>query len=519
MSKLSERIKPVVLIIMDGWGESSKAQGNAIKLAKLKAFPNLWRSYPHTTLRAHGEYVGLPVGTQGNSEVGHLNMGSGRIIYHPLVKINKAIKDKTFFKNKELLAAVRHCKARDSTLHLMGLVQDQTVHANQEHLFAILELCRKERFKDVLIHFFSDGRDSPPKSAQKNLTALEKAVRMTGVGRIATVMGRYYAMDRDNRWDRTEKAYNALIGNAERTAGTARTARTAKEAIAKAYSLGETDEFIKPTTIGNYNGIKKGDSIIFFNYRLDRARQITKAFVEKSFKEFKRKSIPDLYYVCMTEYYKDVPAHVAFKNESMSQLLGEVLARNGLKQLRISETEKYAHVTFFFNGQIEKPNKGEDRVLIPSPKVPTYDLQPEMSAYEITQKLVAAVRKGRYNVIICNLVNCDMVGHTGVMPAVIRAVETVDKCVGEITDAVLASGGAAFLTADHGNAELKRGKKGEILTAHTTSDVPFILVTGNERFKRVRLRKGILADIAPTMLELLGIKKPKEMTGSSLILH
>lgn len=505
-------IEPVVLVVMDGWGMRREKKGNAITMANPKNFKNLWKKYPNTMLKASGEYVGLPKGTQGNSEIGHLNIGSGRIPNVPLVRINNAIKDGFFFKNKTLLRAIAHCRKRCSTLHLMGLVQDQWVHAHQEHLFALLEFCRQQRFRNVAIHFFSDGRDTPPKSALKYLSALERVMRRTGIGRIATVIGRYYAMDRDNRWNRTELAYNALTGKPERTA------KSAKEAILSAYKLGESDEFIKPTAVGGFDGIKQGDAVIFFNYRLDRARQLTKAFVEKRFAHFKRQQLRDLFFVCMTEYYKDVPAHIAFGPVSMRNLFGEVVARNGLRQLRISETEKYAHVTFFFNGQVEKPNRGEDRILVPSPKVPTYDLKPEMSAYEVTDRLISEIRKKKYDVVICNLVNCDMVGHTGMMPAILKAVKTVDECVGKITTAVLGQGGAVLVTADHGNAELKYGRKGEILTAHTTSDVPLILVTDHQNLRSARLRRGVLADIAPTMLQLLGIKRPKEMTGSSLIL-
>jgi 2,3-bisphosphoglycerate-independent phosphoglycerate mutase len=507
-------VKPLVLIVMDGWGMGKNHKGgNAILMANPENFNRLWKSYPHTTLKAHGEWVGLPKGTQGNSEIGHLNIGSGRIVYHPLVQINKAIKDGTFFENKRFLGAITHCKKRRSSLHIMGLVQDQGVHAHQDHLFALLRLCAKEKFSNVFIHFFADGRDTPPKSAMKFLSALERKLRRLKVGKIATIMGRYYAMDRDNRWARTEKAYNALLGKPVRRA------LTPRDAIMSAYASGESDEFISPTAIGDFSGIKNGDSIIFFNYRLDRARQLTKAFVEKHFPYFKRQRLNDIFFVAMTEYYKGIPAHVAFEQVTMKNLFGTVIANKGLRQLRISETEKYAHVTFFFNGQIEKPNKGEDRILIPSPKVPTYDLKPEMSAYEITDRLIQELESDTYDVIISNLVNCDMVGHTGVMPAIIKAVKTVDECIGRIADAVIRKGGAVIITADHGNAELKRGKKGEILTAHTTSDVPFILVTEHPQFRHAKLRKGILADIAPTMLELLGIMKPEEMTGSSLIVH
>jgi 2,3-bisphosphoglycerate-independent phosphoglycerate mutase len=506
-------VKPVVLIVMDGWGIRKERKGNAIAMAKPKNFLSLWKRYPHTTLKASGEFVGLPKHIQGNSEIGHLNIGSGRIPDIPLIRINKAIKDGSFFKNKTLIGAINHCKKRGSTLHLMGLVQDQWVHAHQDHLFALLELCAKENFRNVDIHFFSDGRDTPPKSALRFLAELEKVMRRTKVGRIATVIGRYYTMDRDTRWERTRMAYSGLTGKPERSAPTAR------DAILQAYSLGETDEFIKPTAIGDFNGIKGGDAVIFFNYRLDRARQITKAFVERNFKGFPRKRMENVYYVSMSEYYKGMLTHVAFKPIKMRNLLGETISGKGLRQLRISETEKYAHVTFFFNGQIEKPNKGEDRILIPSLKIPTYDLEPEMRAREITDKLVSELRKDRYNVIICNLVNCDMVGHTGVMPATIKAVKTVDGCIGRIASAVVGCGGIMLITADHGNAELKQGEKNEILTAHTTSDVPFLLVTDNKMFRNVRLKKGDLTDIAPTVLDLLSIRKPKEMTGRSLILH
>lgn len=504
---------PVVLIVMDGWGIRKEKRGNAIAMARPKHFLSLWKRYPHTTLKAHGESVGLPKHIQGNSEIGHLNIGSGRIPDVPLTRINKAIKDGSFFRNKELIGAINHCKERGSTLHLMGLVQDQWVHAHQDHLYALLELCAKENFRNVDIHFFSDGRDTPPKSALRFLAGLERVMRRTKVGRISTVIGRYYTMDRDTRWKRTRMAYSGLTGRPERSAPTAR------DAILQAYRLGETDEFIKPTAIGGFGGITDGDAIIFFNYRLDRARQITKAFVERGFKGFPRKRMENVYYVSMSEYYKGMPTHVAFKPIKMRNLLGETISKKGLRQLRISETEKYAHVTFFFNGQIEKPNKGEDRILIPSLKIPTYDLQPEMRAREITDTLVSELRKGKYDVIVCNLVNCDMVGHTGVMPATIKAVRTVDGCIGRIASAVIGCGGVMLITSDHGNAELKQGKKNETLTAHTTSDVPFLLVTEDGAFNNVRLRKGDLKDIAPTVLELLSIRKPKEMTGRSLILH
>ena len=509
----TQRPKPVVLVIMDGWGLRKEKKGNAIAAANPKNFLSLWKKYPHTTLKAHGEAVGLPKGIQGNSEIGHLNIGSGRIPSIPLVRINQAIKNSSFFKNKPLLGAIHHCRKNNSTLHIMGLVQDQWVHAHESHLYALLELCRKERFRDVMIHFLTDGRDTPPKSSVEFLKRLEKEMRKTKVGTIATVIGRYYAMDRDKRWERTQKAYLGLIGKPERKA------KNAKEAIELAYSLGETDEFIKPTAIGNFEGVKEGDSLIFFNYRLDRARQITKAFVEKDFKGFKRERIKDLYYVCMSEYYDDVPAHVAFKPVFMHNLLGEIISKNGMKQFRTSETEKYAHVTFFFNGQVEKPNKGEDRVLIPSLKIPTYDIQPEMRAREITDTIISQMKKKKYDVIISNLVNCDMVGHTGNFPAIVKAVKTVDECIGRLAEEVIKHDGVLMITADHGNAEFKKGKKNEMLTAHTTADVPFIIVTEYEKLRGSKLRNGALKDISPTILDILGVNKPKEMTGKSLILR
>jgi 2,3-bisphosphoglycerate-independent phosphoglycerate mutase len=501
---------PLVLIIMDGWGMAPAGKGNAITLAGTPNFNYFWKNYPHTTLHAAGEPVGVPAGMQGSSEVGHLNIGAGRIVYQSWVRINNAIKDKSFFKNKEFLEAIGNCKKHKSALHIMGLVQDQGVHAHQDHLFALLRLCRMQKFRDVWIHFLSDGRDTPPKSALTYLHALEGEMKRTRVGRIGTVIGRYYAMDRDNRWERTHKAYVALAD------AIGMHVRDARHGIEKAYASGETDEFITPKIVRGYPGMKDSDSVIFFNYRLDRTRQLTKAFVEPGFKEFKRKKL-NLFYVGMTEYYSGMHAHVAFGPQNMKKLFGEIIAKAGLRQLRISETEKYAHVTFFFNGQIEKKNKGEDRILIPSPKVPTYDLEPEMSAYEITRRLVDELDKGRHDVIICNLVNCDMVGHTGKMQPIIKAVRTVDDCMGKIVRKALLMNGTVIITADHGNAEEKRGKNGEMLTAHTINDVPLILASLDDKLKNAELRNGKLADISPTMLQILGIKKPKEMTAESLI--
>ncbi|MCX6767637.1 MAG: 2,3-bisphosphoglycerate-independent phosphoglycerate mutase [Candidatus Micrarchaeota archaeon] len=503
-------VRPVVLIVMDGWGVSTRKKGNAIAAAKTPRFNSLWKKYPHTFLCASGECVGLPKGSQGSSEVGHLNMGAGRIVRQSLGRINKAIEDKSFSKNKAFNDAFENCRKHKSALHLMGLVQDQGVHAHQDHLFALIRLAAACGVSSVWVHFFSDGRDTPPKSSLKFLNRLEAEMKKSRSGEIGTVMGRYYSMDRDNRWERTEKAYEALVNACgQRTA-------TAREAIAAAYARGETDEFISPTIVGGFEGIAKNDSVIFFNYRLDRTRQLTKAFVEPKFGGFQRRRA-GVFFVCMTEYYAGVPARVAFPPENMKNLFGQVVAARGLRQLRVSETEKYAHVTFFFNGQIEKPNKGEDRVMVPSPKVPTYDLEPGMSAPQVTTKLVEAVKSDRYDVVICNIVNCDMVGHTGVWKAVLKAVETVDDSIGKITEAVKSAGGAAIITADHGNAEKKVDARGNVLTAHTTNKVPFILVCDRPELKRARLRRGVLADVSPTMLQLLGIPKPKEMTARSLV--
>jgi len=503
-------VRPVVLVVMDGWGVSERKKGNAIAAAKTPNFNELWKKYPHTLLCSHGECVGLPKGSQGSSEVGHLNMGAGRVVYQSLVRINKAIKDKSFFSNKAFGGAIENCRKNKSALHLMGLVQDQGVHSHQNHLYALLKLAASRGLKDVWVHFFSDGRDTPPKSALRFLEQLEAQMKENKTGKIGSMMGRYYAMDRDNRWERVQKAYDAL------TLLNGHKAQTAKEAIEAAYARGETDEFILPTLVGGFHGVKDNDSVIFFNYRLDRTRELTKAFVEPKFDCFPRKRLK-LTYVCMTEYYLGVPALVAFPPENMNNLLGQIVAAEGLKQLRISETEKYAHVTFFFNGQVEKPNPGEDRVLVPSPKVPTYDLQPEMSASEVTAKLVAAILSKKYSLIVCNLVNCDMVGHTGVWKATLKAVETVDDSIGQVVTAVNEVGGAALVTADHGNAENKMDDEGNVLTAHTINDVPFILVCENPTWKTVKLRKGVLADVSPTILELLGVAKPKEMTASSLV--
>lgn len=495
--------KPLILIILDGWGIRKEKKGNATKLAKIPFFNDCIKRYPHSQLEAAGEAVGLPKGFQGNSEVGHLNIGAGRIVREQLVVINNAVKDKSFFKNKAFLGAIANCRRHNSTLHIMGLIQDEGVHAHQNHLVALLELAKKSQLEKVLVHAFSDGRDAPPKSAMRHISFVGQAMKRLNTGEFATVIGRYYAMDRDKRWERTKVAYDCLVfAEGEKV-------NTAEEAIRKSYSEKQTDEFIKPKIIGSFDGIQENDSIIFFNYRLDRARQLTHAFLDKKFYYFRRKHLK-VHYVCMTEYYKGVPAAIAFPRQDMRNILGEVLSRNKKRQLRIAETEKYAHVTFFFNDEVEKPFKGEDRILIHSPKVATYDMQPEMSAYAITGKVVKAIEADVYDLIILNFANPDMVGHTGKMKAIVKALEHVDKCLERIVGKIVAKEGIAAITADHGNCEQKLGKT---KTSHTTNKVNFILIG-----KEAKLSDGKLCDIAPTILELLKIPKPKEMTGKSLII-
>jgi 2,3-bisphosphoglycerate-independent phosphoglycerate mutase len=502
---------PLILIIRDGWGINPKKDGNAVLLAKVPNTDRLEKDYPHCALKCHGEYVGLPAGNQGNSEVGHLNIGAGRVVYQSLTRIDKSIEDRSFFRNSAFLKAIQNCKKNKSALHIMGLIQDQGVHAVTRHCIALLELAKKEGLEDVYVHAFTDGRDTPPKSAEDYLKQLQDAINSLGIGRVASVIGRYYAMDRDNRWDRIELAYNALVK------GEGKKVKSWKQAIEDAYSKKETDEFIKPRLI-EFEGIKDRDSVIFFNYRLDRARQLTHAIVDKDFDKFKREK-RDILYVAFTDYYSKMDAEIAFPQISNKNLLGEVLSKNNLHQLRIAETEKYAHVTFFFNGQDEAPFRNEVRVLINSPKVATYDLKPEMSAYEVTEALIDKINEDKYDVIILNFANGDMVGHTGILKAAVKAVEAVDICLGKIVELVVKKKkGTVLITADHGNCEeMVDYVTGKTKTAHTTNDVPFILVSEDKKLKNAKLRDGILADIAPTILDILGIKKPKEMTGKSLI--
>ena len=506
--------KPLVLMILDGFG-IAPTEGNAIAAAKHPNMDKIFAENPHTQIGASGMDVGLPDGQMGNSEVGHTNIGAGRVVYQMLVKITKDIEDGVFFENKALLAAMENCKQHDSALHLMGLVSPGGVHSHTDHLYGLLEMAKRHGLSKVYVHCFLDGRDVPPDSGWEYVQELVAKMNELGVGKIATVMGRYYAMDRDNNYDRVKLAYDAL------TKGEGLTAPSATEGIQASYDRNETDEFVKPTVVVKDGTpvatIKNGDSIIFYNFRPDRAREITRTFCDDEFTGFDRGERVKTTYVCFTEYDVTIPnKQVAFVKEEITNTFGEFLASNGLKQARIAETEKYAHVTFFFNGGVEEPNPGEDRILVKSPKVATYDLKPEMSAYEVCDKLVEAIKSGKYDVIIINFANPDMVGHTGVETAAVKAIEAVDECVGKAVDAVKEMDGQMFICADHGNAEqLIDEETGEPFTAHTTNQVPFILVNADPSYK---LREGgCLADIAPTLIEMMGMEQPKEMSGKSLI--
>ena len=502
-----------MLAIIDGWGINEKEEGNAVKLAQTPNLDSIFSQYPTTKIKTSGLDVGLPEGQMGNSEVGHTNIGAGRIVYQELTRITKSIQDGDFFEKKEFLDAINYCKKHNSDLHLYGLLSNGGVHSHNTHLYALLELCKKQDFDKVYVHCFLDGRDTPPASGENFIAELEDKIKEIGVGKIATIMGRYYAMDRDKRWDRVELAYNALAK------GEGLTANSAIDAIESAYQREEFDEFVKPTVIMENDKpvatIKQNDSIIFFNFRPDRAREITRVFVDKAFDGFERK-FQYVNYVCMTQYDETMPGvEIAFKPTVIQNTFGEYISKKGYTQLRIAETEKYAHVTFFFNGGNEVKYEGEDRILVASPKVATYDLQPEMSAYEVTDKVVDVIRKNETDVIILNFANCDMVGHTGVLEAAIKAVETVDECIGKIVTEVLKVDGTIIITADHGNAEqMIDYTTGDPHTAHTTTPVPLIIAGCKEDIK---LREGRLADIAPTMLDLMGLEKPEEMTGESLI--
>lgn len=508
--------KPTVLMILDGYGLNDNCEANAVCEAKTPIMDQLKSQCPFVKGNASGMAVGLPEGQMGNSEVGHLNMGAGRIVYQELTRITKEIEDGDFFQNEALLKAVRNAKANDSALHLFGLLSDGGVHSHNTHVYGILELAKREGLSKVFVHCFLDGRDTPTTAGKEYIKELNDKMKELGVGQVASVMGRYYAMDRDNRWDRVERAYNVI------TKGEGNQAECPVCAVKDSYAAEKTDEFVEPTAIvkdGQPVGIiKDKDSVIFFNFRPDRAREITRAFCDDEFTGFARDKRLDLTYVCFTEYDPTIPnKDVAFHKVAISNTFGEFLAANGMTQARIAETEKYAHVTFFFNGGVEEPNKGEDRILVKSPKVATYDLKPEMSAYEVCDKLTEAIRSGKYDVIIINFANPDMVGHTGVEDAAIKAVEAVDACVGKAVDAVKEVDGQMFICADHGNAEqLKDYVTGETFTAHTTNPVPFILVNAEPGYG---LREGgCLADIAPTLIEMMGMEQPKEMTGKSLLI-
>ncbi len=509
--------KLTALMILDGFGYSkdTEAQGNAVRASKIKNVLSLKKEYPHTLIGASGLSVGLPDGQMGNSEVGHLNIGAGRIVYQALTRVTKDIDDGGFFENSVIQAAMDNAKKKGTALHLYGLVSDGGVHSHNTHLYAFVEKAKAAGLTEVYIHCFMDGRDVPPDSGKGFIEELEAKLAEIGVGKIASVMGRYYAMDRDNRWERVKQAYDTMV------LGAGKTNTSAVDVMQASYDEKVFDEFVLPTCIvedGKPIGlIKENDTIICFNFRPDRAREITRVFIEPGFDGFERKFFL-VYYCTLTEYdatFKNV--HIIYEPQSMENTLGEYLAKKGLTQFRIAETEKYAHVTFFFNGGVEEPNQGEDRFLIPSPKVATYDLKPEMSAYEVAEKAVEKINSGEYDVMILNFANSDMVGHTGIFEAAEKAVFAVDDCVGKVVDAILKNGGEVMITADHGNAERMLDADGGPFTAHTTNPVPFVLVS--ERYKTAKLKQdGILADLAPTLLDLMGIEKPAEMTGSSMII-
>ena len=510
--------KPVVLMVLDGYGLNEKTEGNAIAQAKTPVMDKLMAECPFQKGYASGLNVGLPDGQMGNSEVGHMNIGAGRIIYQELTKITKSIEDGDFFENKGLLAAVENAKKNGSDLHLFGLLSDGGVHSHNTHLYGLLELAKRNGLKNVYVHAFLDGRDTAPTSGKGFLEELEQKMKEIGVGKIASIHGRYYAMDRDNNWDRIEKAYNAMV------LGDGQKAGSVTEAIDASYANDVTDEFVVPTVI-EADGkpvatVKENESVIFFNFRPDRAREITRTFCDESFDHFNRANgFMKLTFVCFKDYDETIGNKiVAFEKENIKNTLGEVLAAHGKKQLRLAETEKYAHVTFFFNGGVEEPNKDEDRSLVKSPAVATYDLKPEMSAPEVGERLNAAITSDKYDVIVINFANPDMVGHTGVIPAAIKAVERIDACVGAAVEAVKKVDGVLFICADHGNAEqMIDYETGDPFTAHTTNPVPFILVNYDEAYT---LREGgCLADIAPTLLQIMEIEQPKDMTGKSLLVR
>ncbi len=503
--------KLTMLMILDGFGVNDKEEGNAVKIANTPVIDKLMKQNPTTLIKTSGLDVGLPEGQMGNSEVGHTNIGAGRIVYQELTRITKSIEDGDFFSIPELVGAIDNCKKNNSKLHIMGLLSDGGVHSHIRHLYALLELAKRKDFEDVYVHCFLDGRDTPPASAENYITELEKKMEEKGVGKIASITGRFYSMDRDKRWERVQKAYDAIVN------GEGEKETSATIAIEKSYQKEVFDEFVMPTLICN-NGepvarVSENDSVIFFNFRPDRAREITRAIVDKNFDGFEREYFP-VYYVCFTNYDETIEnVHIAFKKDEIKNTFGEILGKKGMTQLRIAETEKYAHVTFFFNGGEEKQYPGEDRILIPSPKVETYDLKPEMSAYEVTDNVVEAINSKKYDSIILNYANPDMVGHTGNLDAAVKALEVIDECVGRVLEAVGNNDGVLLITADHGNSEqMIDYSTGEPHTAHTTNVVPLVLVG-----KDAKLKEGRLADLIPTMLDIMGIEKPEEMTGESLL--
>ncbi len=509
--------QPIVLTIMDGFGINPGQKGNAIEAAKTPRLDDIFATWPRTQIGASGMDVGLPDGQMGNSEVGHTNIGAGRVVYQELTRITKSIADGDFFENRAFLDAVENCKKNDSALHLMGLLSDGGVHSHIDHLYGLVELAKRHGLSRVYIHALLDGRDVPPASAADYIEACEARLREIGVGKIATVMGRFYGMDRDNRWERVGKAYAALVlGEGVQTDNAAKAVRASYETI-DGDGKHLTDEFVLPTVVAGTERIKDGDSVIFFNFRPDRAREITRTLVDPDFTGFERiGGQKKVFFVCMTQYDATMPnVEVAFKPQTLTNTLGEYLSNKGLTQLRIAETEKYAHVTFFFNGGQEVMFQGEDRILVASPKVATYDLKPEMSAFEVCDKVCEAIESGKYDVVILNFANCDMVGHTGVFEAAVKAVEAVDTCVGRVADSTLKMGGVMLLTADHGNADQMLDTDGEPFTAHTTNPVPFAVIG-----KQCALRAGgRLCDISPTILDLLGLAQPPEMDGKTLLNH
>lgn len=506
--------KPVALIVLDGFALREETKGNAVKQAKKPNFDRYWNEFPHATLKACGEAVGLPEGQMGNSEVGHLNIGAGRIVYQSLTRVNVSIREGEFFENETFLAAMNHVKEKGTNLHLFGLLSDGGVHSHIHHLYALLKMAKEQNVKNVYIHGFLDGRDVGPQTAKQYIEELNEKIAEYGVGEIATISGRYYSMDRDKRWDRVEKAYRAMVY------GEGPSYKNAFECIDDSYKNGIYDEFVIPSVMTKEDGspiatIQDNDAIIFYNFRPDRAIQISNTFTNKDFRSFNRgpKHPENLFFVCLTHFSETVDGYVAFKPVNLDNTLGEVISQGGLKQLRIAETEKYPHVTFFMSGGREETFPGEERILIDSPKVPTYDLKPEMSAYEVTEALLKEIDADKHDAIILNFANPDMVGHSGMLEPTIKAVEAVDECLGKVVDRILEKGGVAIITADHGNADEVVTLEGKPQTAHTTNPVPVIVTK-----KGLTLRNdGILGDLAPTMLELLGLEQPKEMTGKSLI--